>query len=195
MTDFVIEPGRPGDYDALLALNEAAVPHVNSISAATLGRLHDQSTCLTVVRVRGPGPGAVPDRTSVKVPDAGDLTGEMAGEMAGFLLALPESADYDSLNFRYFRGHYPRFTYIDRVVIGAAWRRAGIGQAIYQDLFARLPADRPLVCCEVNVRPPNPGSLAFHRRMGFSPVGEQDTEGGSKRVSLLIRQPAGTDDP
>lgn len=171
MADLEIEPGAAADYDAVLELNEAAVPHVNSISTETLGRLHAQSTCLTVVRAPG-----------------------VAG-LAGFLLALPQSAAYESLNFGYFRRHYPQFVYIDRVVISPQWRRGGIGQALYRDLFTRLPADCPLVCCEVNVRPPNAPSLAFHRRMGFSPVGEQDTEGGKKRVSLLVRYPDRSDDP
>ena len=42
--------------------------------------------------------------------------------------------------------------------------------------------------CEVNLRPPNPGSMAFHRAMGFDEVGTQNTEGGSKTVSLLVKR-------
>jgi hypothetical protein len=43
----------------------------------------------------------------------------------------------------------------------------------------------PVVTAEVNMEPPNPGSLAFHHRLGFREVGQQDTYGGSVRVSLL----------
>jgi predicted GNAT superfamily acetyltransferase len=39
--------------------------------------------------------------------------------------------------------------------------------------------------CEVNVRPRNDASLAFHEAIGFREVGQQDTDGGAKRVSLL----------
>jgi predicted GNAT superfamily acetyltransferase len=33
----------------------------------------------------------------------------------------------------------------------------------------------------------NAPSLRFHERLGFEPVGEQQTEGGDKRVRLLVR--------
>ena len=47
------------------------------------------------------------------------------------------------------------------------------------------------VSCEVDVVPENPGSLRFHEALGFESVGQQDTEGGEKRVRLLVRP--GTD--
>jgi predicted GNAT superfamily acetyltransferase len=43
----------------------------------------------------------------------------------------------------------------------------------------------PVLFCEVNVRPRNETSLAFHEAIGFREVGQQDTDGGTKRVSLL----------
>ncbi len=39
--------------------------------------------------------------------------------------------------------------------------------------------------CEVNTRPRNDTSLAFHEAWGFKPVGEQDVAGGSKTVMML----------
>jgi predicted GNAT superfamily acetyltransferase len=33
----------------------------------------------------------------------------------------------------------------------------------------------------------NEGSLRFHHRIGFVEVGQQDTDGGTKRVSLLAK--------
>ena len=44
------------------------------------------------------------------------------------------------------------------------------------------------VVCEVNLDPPNPGSDAFHERLGFRVVDEQDT--GDKRVALMVRENA-----
>ena len=41
------------------------------------------------------------------------------------------------------------------------------------------------MCAEVNIKPRNERSLIFHEKFGFTPVGEQDTEGGSKRVQLM----------
>ena len=39
----------------------------------------------------------------------------------------------------------------------------------------------------MNLRPRNEVSLAFHDTMGFTSVGEQDTEGGAKTVVMLAR--------
>ena len=43
----------------------------------------------------------------------------------------------------------------------------------------------PHLLCEVNVRPRNEASLLFHHSIGFREVGQQDTDGGKKTVSLL----------
>ena len=37
--------------------------------------------------------------------------------------------------------------------------------------------------------PPNPGSLAFHRRLGFRPVGRAWNPQARKRVVFLVRAP------
>jgi uncharacterized protein len=163
MVSIIISPADPETYPVLLELNEHAVPHVNSIPLEKLASLHRQSVYLGVAR-------------------------DPAGAVAGFLLALAEDADYESMNYRYFQRSYPRFVYIDRIIVSADHRRSGVGAALYGDLLKRLPADSPLLTCEVNLRPPNPGSMAFHRQMGFEPVGEQDTEGGNKRVCLLAKR-------
>jgi hypothetical protein len=164
MSSIIVTAGGPADYPAILTLNDDAVPHVNSIPEHALTHLHGQSVYLGVAR-------------SVNAPD----------QLAGFLLALPESAEYDSENFGYFKCRYARFVYIDRIVVGANFRRAGVGAALYADLIRHLPQDCPSLTCEVNLRPANPGSLAFHRGLGFEPVGEQETGGGAKRVCLLAK--------
>jgi predicted GNAT superfamily acetyltransferase len=160
----IIRPAGPADLAALLALNEGAVPHVNSLARAQLTDLQRQSVYLSA---------------------ALDAVG-----IAGFLLALDERADYASANFRYFRAHYPRFTYIDRIIVAEHRRGRGIGRELYRDLFDTLDHRAPLFACEVNLDPPNPRSLTFHEQLGFQPVGEQVTEGGAKRVCLMIRPAA-----
>lgn len=158
----LIEATR-GDYARILELNDGAVPHVNSIDADALAALHQQASTLTVAH----------DRT--------------AGDIAGFLLVLPQGTAYASVNYRFFDSRYPRFAYVDRIVINPSYRRLGLGRRLYEHLFALASRDER-VACEVNVKPANPGSLAFHESLGFTGVAEQDTEGGSKRVALLVRE-------
>src|SRR5699024_2290882 len=113
---------------------------------------------------------------------------ECDSQVAGFLLGFVAGANYDSLNYQWFCARYEAFFYIDRIVVGAAWRGQGLGAAFYADVDAWAAArDLSLVTCEVNTRPRNAESLAFHGALGFSEVGVQDTEGGSKSVSLLAR--------
>jgi hypothetical protein len=44
------------------------------------------------------------------------------GELDAFLLAFDQSARYDSPNFLWFRSRYPRFVYVDRIVVAASAR-------------------------------------------------------------------------
>ena len=46
----------------------------------------------------------------------------------------------------------------------------------------------PVLTCEVNLRPPNEGSIAYHERHGFKRVGTQETEGGSKEVAMMEKR-------
>ncbi len=157
-----IEHAVRSDYAQILALNAEAMPHVNLIDARELEELHEQATVLLVAR-------------------------DEQQRVAGFLLALPETASYGSANFRFFQERFDRFAYVDRIVVSPEHRGLGIGARLYAGLFES--AGDQLVTCEVNLEPPNPGSMSFHEALGFARVGEQDTEGGSKRVALMAREP------
>jgi len=108
----------------------------------------------------------------------------------GFLIALDERAPAQGPNHAWFLARYPAFLYIDRVVVAPQVRGRGYARRMYEAL-GEPAGDRPL-CCEVNLRPPNPDSLAFHERLGFVPCGEADDPRNGKRVRYLIR-PAGTE--
>jgi uncharacterized protein len=111
-----------------------------------------------------------------------------AGAGAAFLLAFDQDAAYDSPNFIWFRERFDRFLYVDRVIVGANYRRSGLGRLLYEDLFRR--AERlgfRRIACEVNIRPPNPVSDAFHARLGFAEVGTATTPDGAKSVRYLMR--------
>jgi predicted GNAT superfamily acetyltransferase len=156
-------PAETRDYPAILELNEAAIPEVSSLDDAGLEALHRQAALLTIARSE----------------DA----------VAGFILVLTEGCDYQSPNYRFFDTRYDAFAYVDRIVVGEQFRRIGIGSGLYRALFEALPR-APRVTCEVNVRPPNPGSLQFHQDLGFTVIGEQDTDNGAKRVALMVREAA-----
>ena len=150
------------DFDTVLQMNTASIPAVSALTPAELRELVAMTAYARVI--------------------------ECDGAVAGFLLGFVAGADYASLNYQWFCARYEAFFYVDRIVIGEAWRGQGLGAALYADVeaFAREQGLSP-VTCEVNLRPHNTESLAFHGAQGFEQVGTQDTEGGSKRVSLMAR--------
>jgi predicted GNAT superfamily acetyltransferase len=150
------------DLPILLAMNNAAVPDVNRLDEAELARLAELSAVATVV--------------------------VLDGEPQGIMLALRPGQPYASPNYRWFTERYDDFLYVDRVIVAPSKRGAGLGRTLYADAFDHAAAHGlAQVTCEVNVEPPNPGSLRFHARLGFAQVGEQYTENGAKRVALLAR--------
>lgn len=146
-------------------MNEQALPHVNSVTTGYFSAQVDSDAYFRAV-YRDDRPAA-------------------------FLLAMNEQADYDSLNFLWFRERYSQFVYIDRVVVGVDHRREGLGASLYADLLEWARGRTPRLACEVNLRPPNDPSRRFHEKLGFRPVGTQDTDGGCKTVSLMTRELAG----
>ncbi|MDB4724236.1 GNAT family N-acetyltransferase [bacterium] len=161
------------DYPSIINLNNESVPHVNRISSKTLSDLHEQAFFSYV---------AVAAEDTNSVCEASDEN------VVGFLLALDESARYQSVNYQYFKQHYRSFIYVDRIIVSKTFHRRGIGSGLYQRLFQTIGMRKPLICCEVNLQPPNPQSMQFHKEMGFAGVANQTTENGSKQVNLMIRQ-------
>ncbi len=160
MTDPVIRPAVPEDFPHIQRINDAAVPAVNPQTLADLEKALSSSALFDVA-----------------VVDSG---------IVGLLVVYAAGSDYESLNYRWFNRRYPRFLYVDRVVVASEARGLGVGAAFY-DKVERVAKLRDIhqVTCEVNVRPPNEGSMRFHDRRGFEPVGTQQTEGGKKEVALL----------
>jgi uncharacterized protein len=147
------------DLDSALALNNASLPELNELDRAEIERLVDMSLL--------------------------SLTAEVDGAFAGFCVVFAPGVDYGSLNYAWFSRMYSDFAYLDRIAVDPTYRRYGIGRGFYATLVERLTGQFPLLTCEVNVRPRNDASLAFHHSIGFREVGQQDTDGGNKTVSLL----------
>jgi uncharacterized protein len=108
------------------------------------------------------------------------------GDLDAFLLAFDQDAPYDSPNFLWFRARHARFIYVDRIVVAASARGRGYARLLYRGLFdAALQAGHDRVVCEVNARPPNPESDAFHAALGFAEVGSASIHNNSKTVRYL----------
>jgi uncharacterized protein len=111
-----------------------------------------------------------------------------AGGADGFLISFDQNADYDSENFYWFKTRYDRFVYVDRIVVAAHARGRGLARSFYEALFREARAHgHERIVCEVNLDPPNPGSIAFHSALGFVEVG-QDVLGNGKTVSYQLKQ-------
>jgi predicted GNAT superfamily acetyltransferase len=103
-----------------------------------------------------------------------------------FLIGLRPGTAYASENYRYFEARGSDYLYVDRIVVAEAARGQRIGHLLYETVIALARSEgRGEVDCEVNLDPPNPGSLAFHARLGFERVGRQETKGGAVTVALL----------
>jgi uncharacterized protein len=108
------------------------------------------------------------------------------GTIVGFVLALAPGADYDSENYQWFEQRGTDHLYVDRIVVATAHRQRGIAGMLYDAVEARArETGRSEITCEVNVRPPNPASMAFHEGRGFAELGRQDTTGGTLTVAML----------
>ena len=112
-----------------------------------------------------------------------------AGAADAFLMTFDQDAGYDSENFLWFRARYPRFVYVDRVVVADRARGRGLARRLYEALFDKArAAGHTLVTCEVNADPPNPASDAFHAALGFTEVGQAALKGGEKTVCYFARE-------
>ncbi len=160
-----LRPYRTDDLAAVHAINEAAYPAVGAETAEALAHIADESLIAIV---------------------AEDVE---TGAIAGFCLVLAPGADYDSMNYLWFGERYDDFVYLDRVAISPDFQRRGLGRDLYAEV-ERLTAERRPTAehftLEVNLRPRNDQSLAFHGELGFAEVGQQETDYGVL-VSMMAK--------
>lgn len=105
---------------------------------------------------------------------------ERAGGFAGFVVTFGPGSDYDSANYRWhaqrFAARGESFGYLDRIVLHESTRRQGVGSFVYDEVEASVRGHGRLAL-EVNLRPRNDASLAFHAGRGYVEVGRR-AEGG-----------------
>jgi predicted GNAT superfamily acetyltransferase len=160
----VVRDVMAGDHATVIALNDAAVPHVNALDEAAFAWLASHADYFRL---------------------AEDESG-----IAGFVLALRSGLAYWSENYAWFSGQFDDFLYLDRAVVGAHARRRGVGRMLYDDIAAHAAGRWPRIALEVNLRPPNPVSVAFHERMGYQRVGVREYDSGAKAVVMMARTTA-----
>lgn len=158
---WVIRDAVVADHPVVLALNNGATPHVNALNEEEFAWLANRARHFRVL--------------------------EDAGGIAGFVLCLPSGLDYWSENYRWFTRRFAEFLYLDRVVVAERARRLGVGRALYEDMHATVAADWLRITLEVNLRPPNPASVAFHEKMGYRPIGVREYDEGKKIVQMFER--------
>jgi len=163
VTALSLRPVRDTDTAQLLALNTAAVPAVNDLDTDQLAALLRAGHSATAV---------VADTE----PDT----------VLGFVILFAAGADYASENYRWFSARTDDFLYLDRIVVAPEHRGLGLGALLYSAVFDTARAiGADVVFCEVNLKPANPESLAFHARLGFTEIGQQSTKSDTVVVSLL----------
>jgi hypothetical protein len=153
---------QPGELATVLALNEAAVPHVNSVDLEQMEWFAANAPYFRVAR-----------------DDAG---------IAGFMIGLRPGLSYGSPNYAWFSANYDDFGYIDRVVVAPAARRLGVAKSLYDDFAAGLKDQVPVLTCEVNLRPANEASMRYHEQYGFVQVASQQIDDGDKEVALMEKR-------
>ena len=136
---------KPDDLPALHTINVAGEPGVGAVSEAQLLAIIKAGNCLV----------ATNDRHAP----------------TGFLLTLGPDADYTSQNYHWFNTRYESFAYVDRIAVAEAARGQGVGTSLYKAAFQSHTRRALLIGCEVNTAPPNPGSMRFHKSLGFNEVG------------------------
>lgn len=153
---------RASDLNAVHTLNQHNQPNVNSLTFEKLQSMAEACACFPMV--------------------------ELDNQFAGFVLTFLPNADYDCENLYWFNQRYRDFLYLDRVAIADFAKQRGCASALYKEV-ENYCKNKGIgnIALEVNIRPRNQASLDFHQKMGFVEVGTQDTGGGEKTVSLMMK--------
>ena len=146
------------DVEAMWAINEEGLPGTGQVSPAELTALLDLASFAV---------GAFQDNS-----------------MLGFVICLPPRTTYGSLNYAWFNQRYDAFLYVDRIAVATDHRNRGVGSALYSQVIAEANEQAVPVAAEVNLVPPNPGSVRFHHRFNFVEVGTLDH--GEKAVTMFL---------
>jgi predicted GNAT superfamily acetyltransferase len=158
----IVRPAHAEDFDAILRINSQSAPHVAKLDAQDLQRL-------------------------VKLASVAWVAQSPTG-IAGYLLGMASYDDYDGEEFGCFVSRLDQtFLHVDQVAVGSNARRANIASQLYEHLVQwSLKRNICVLCCGVNLVPPNPVSMEFHQQRGFEKLDELRTSDG-QLVALLCK--------
>lgn len=140
-----VRPITDDDLSAIIPANNAEIPAVSLLEEERLREILEAAETAVVA--------------------------EVDDEVAGFVFGLPSGLDgFESSNYEWFHQQLDDFVYIERIVVLPGNQGLGIGRRLYDEVVDA--SDAPVLVSEVNTNPRNDGSLAFHDRYGFEPIGE-----------------------
>ena len=154
---------KSADLTRVLAINNANTPGVSELTLSELET--DITNCLHALAIDNEH-----------------------GEVCAFCITFAPDAPDAGANHRWFADRFESFVYLDRIAIDPTYQNLGLGVLLYQSVEQQMidSAQHSMLCCEVNLEPPNPGSLRFHHRIGFTEVGQHSPQ-QNYLVSMLSK--------
>lgn len=151
-------------------------------------QISDSSSIWEINEQGLPGTGKVSEQEIVDLLEFSSLSIGLFdnNSLLGFVICLPPKTAYGSLNYLWFNERYDDFLYVDRIAVSTANRNQKIGSKLYQAVIDTASKLGVPIAAEVNLRPPNPDSVRFHQRHGFTEIGQ--FEHGQKAVIMMLRQ-------
>jgi L-amino acid N-acyltransferase YncA len=108
-----------------------------------------------------------------QAPDAVEMSRRVEETLKTFPFLIAQ-IDGTVVGYAYAGAHRTRASYrwsVDvAIYLGAAYRRLGIGKALYEALLPLLAA-QGFIMAYAGITLPNGGSVGLHEAMGFTPVG------------------------
>lgn len=136
-------------------------------------RLADESDALAIQRIYAPFVQASHVSFEYEVPSVKEL-GQRVQTTLTYAPWLVYEQHGHVAGYAYAGHHRSRTAYqwsVElSVYIGEEFRRKGIAQALYTSLIALLRL-QGFYNAYIGIALPNPGSVAFHERLGFKPIG------------------------
>ena len=132
-----------------------------------------------------PGTGKVDEQGLLNLLEYSEISvgAYQDGELLGYVICLPPSTEYGSLNYAWFNENMDDFLYVDRIAVAQIHRDKGIGSKLYSHI---IEYSSKQIAAEVSLNPPNLASMRFHGRFDFEKIGELHHETYS--VNLMLRK-------